>query len=78
MAEGILDSAKKVDAAMSGLNSNLTANSNISIGGASSGAGTINVYVPVNLDGQVITKSTGRIQYGKNRTRARALGVTPA
>ena len=76
MAEGITDSAKKVNAAMNGLNSNLTAKSNITIGGASSSAGTVNVYVPVNLDGQVITKSTGRIQYGKNRTRARALGVT--
>ncbi len=78
MAEGIVDSAKQVDAAMNGLNNNLTSKSSITVGGTSSGAGTVNVYVPVNLDGQIITKSTGRIQYGKNRTRARALGVTPA
>ena len=78
MAEGIADSAKEVNAAMNGLNNNLITKSNI--GGntssyGSSGAGIINVYVPVDLDGQVITKSTGRIQYGKNKTRSRALGV---
>ena len=76
MAEGITDSAKEVNAAMSGLNNKLTGKSNININGSAAGAAAINVYVPVSLDGQVITKSTGRVQYGKNRTRSRALGVT--
>jgi hypothetical protein len=39
------------------------------------GSGT-EVNVPVYLDGQVITKSTARVQVRRNRAYSRALGVT--
>ena len=76
MAEGITDSTKNVNAAMNGLNKGLTENKvNTNVAG-SFGDGSVNIDVPVYLDGQVISKSSGRIQHGKNRTRSRALGVT--
>ena len=33
------------------------------------------VNVPLSLDGRLITAATGRVQYGKNRVKARTLGV---
>lgn len=90
MAEGILDSASTVKAAMGKLNGQLTTEASINFnaaarangqksaladaGGSLSGP-AIQVNVPILLDGQIITKTTSRIQYGRNRTRARALGV---
>jgi phage-related protein len=81
MAEGITNSAKEVDYAMNGLNENLIADSTISTNSTgNSGSGSYNaiVNVPVELDGNIISKSSGRIQYGKNMTRSRSLGVTTA
>jgi len=40
------------------------------------GGGYGDIIVPVNLDGNVITKSTGRIQYKRNQAFSRALGVS--
>lgn len=86
MAEGIADSAKQIDAAMSGLNSRLVANGYVNINTSSSGSvvpaigGTqefiINNYTI--LDGKQIQKSTSRLQSQANRSKARALGVAPA
>ncbi len=79
MALGILDSAKEVDAAMNGLNKKLVTDVRYNFESKSSGIennSLINIDVPVVLDGQIISKSSGRIQRGKNRTRSRALGVT--
>lgn len=86
MAEGIADSAKQIDAAMSGLNSRLVANGSVNINTSSSGSvvpaigGTqefiINNYTI--LDGKQIQKSTSRLQSQANRSKARALGVAPA
>ena len=80
MAKGIANSASQVNAAMAGLNKKLAAdatiNANVTGGISSYGSGNIvMVNVPLTLDGQVITTATSRIQQGKNRTRARALGV---
>ena len=89
MAQGILDSASTVDAAMGKLNKKLTAEASVSFNAAAQSStskpggigvgGTIgsniNVNVPVMLDGQIISRAASRIQYGKNMTRSRALGV---
>jgi phage-related minor tail protein len=79
MAEGVKESARKVNSAMDGLNRGLSAN--IDMTGVSSsagglGGGSVVVNIPVELDGKVITKSTGKVQLGKNKSRSRALGVT--
>ena len=44
--------------------------------GSGGGYGDTSIIVPVNLDGNVITKSTGRIQYNRNQAYSRAVGVT--
>lgn len=77
MAEGITASAKQVNAAMNGINKELTTSLNVSgsVGATGSGSGMTVINVPVSLDGQIITKSTGRIQSSGNKTRSRALGV---
>ena len=79
MAEGVKDSARKVNSAMDRLNKGLSAKVDMTgLGSASGGVGggSVIVNVPVELDGKVITKSTGRLQLGKNKSRSRALGVT--
>lgn len=81
MAEGITKSTRKVDAAMNGLNKKMIEDANVNVSAISSArsgssSSIVNVNVPVVLDGKVISKSNGQIQYGKNRTRSRALGVT--
>jgi len=77
MAEGITASAKQVNAAMNGINKELTTSLNVSgsVSGAGATSGTTIVNVPVSLDGQIITKSTGRIQSSGNKSRSRAQGV---
>ena len=47
-----------------------------SYGMSGRGAGGVVVNVPVMLDGRIISSTNSRIQYGQNRTRSRALGVT--
>lgn len=78
MAEGIAESGKKVNAAMAGINTKLVSSIDISKAGASgSGSRSVVVNVPLFLDGQQITRSTGSIQQGRNKSRSRALGVVP-
>lgn len=78
MVEGINDSVTKINAAMSGLNAQVVANPTFNMTPKpSQQAAVVYVNVPVNLDGKTITKSTGRIQYGRNNTKARSLGVIP-
>lgn len=78
MAAGIADSGKQVDRAMAGINTKLVSSIDISRTGASgSGSGSVVVNVPLYLDGQQITRSTGSIQQGRNKSRSRALGVVP-
>jgi len=43
------------------------------IGGSGS---SIGINVPLSLDGVVVTRATSRIQYNRNKTYSRALGVT--
>lgn len=50
-------------------------NNSIPTGPSGSARGGIVVNVPVNLDGQILNTSSSRIQYGKNLSRARSLGV---
>lgn len=78
MAEGIADSAKKVNAAMNGLNRQIEADVNVNTSRVSGNGSNIYVNVPLSLEGQVITKSTGRIQVRKNQSFSRAIGVMPA
>jgi phage-related protein len=89
LAIGITDNAKLVKnamsgleaeitstdlrAAMSGLNAELNYNPSIS----NKPVVDVNVNVPVELDGKVITMSTSRTQYQNNRMHSRALGMVP-
>lgn len=59
------------------INSSIMTDISVSGTYAASGAGggAVVVNVPVNLDGQMITASSSRIQYGRNQSRARSLGV---
>ena len=41
------------------------------------GDALIMVNVPLSLDGKIITTSTGKVQYSRNQSYARALGVIP-
>ena len=41
------------------------------------GDALIMVNVPLTLDGKLLTSSTGKVQYGRNQSYARALGVIP-
>lgn len=41
------------------------------------GDALIMVNVPLTLDGKLLTSSTGKVQYGRNLSYARALGVIP-
>ncbi len=81
MAKGITNSVRQVNAAMAGLNREVTANVNVTgtvgEGAAGSSNGVVIVNVPLTMDGQVLTAATGRIQLGNNRSRSRALGVIP-
>jgi phage-related minor tail protein len=81
MAEGIKDSAKKVDAAMQDINTNIVDSVDVSNPRKprpnSSGGGNVYVNVPVSLDGKVITNATSRTQYKKNQASGRTLGVVP-
>jgi hypothetical protein len=74
MAEGITDSARKVNLAMNGLNRQIETDVNINSSRTSTGNNII-VNVPLNMDGQVVTKSTGRVQVRKNQTYSRSIGV---
>jgi phage-related protein len=73
MAEGITDSTKQVNAALNGLNTQINAGVNVEHKVA--GSGNVIVNVPLSMDGQVITKSTGRVQVKRNRTYSRSIGV---
>lgn len=73
MAEGITDSTKQVNAALNGLNSQINAGVNVEHKVA--GSGNVIVNVPLSMDGQVITKSTGRVQVKRNRAYSRSIGV---
>lgn len=77
MAQGISNSARKVQAAMNGLNAEITASPKVSASGTSSGSGTIIVNVPLALDGHILTTATGRIQLTQNRIKSRSLGIVP-
>lgn len=44
--------------------------------GGLAAAGGVHVEVPVTLDGIIITKSASRIQYNRNKSYSRALGVS--
>jgi len=78
MAEGIEDSAKQVNAAMSVLNKHVTDN-DLSIsttnGTGVSGTGTIVIQNRTELDGKILTTSTSKVQAGFNKGKSRALGV---
>jgi len=73
MAEGITDSTKQVNAALNGLNAQINAGVNVEHKVA--GSGNVIVNVPLSMDGQVITKSIGRVQVKRNRTYSRSIGV---
>jgi len=86
MAEGITASAKKVDAAMKGISDVMIEDIDYPDGfgspkspkrtgpGGVSG-GSLLVNVPLSLDGQIVTKATGKVQVRRNGAYARALGV---
>lgn len=86
MAEGIADSARQVDAAMTVLNNKLTVEgsatmktntaSNIAPPNNSE-SGDITIHNYTTLDGKVVAKSTSRVQAQTNRGKSRALGVIP-
>lgn len=87
MAEGIADSARKVDAAMSGLSNKLVADGSTSMKSSvtsptdsvtGSGESEIVIHNYTVLDGKQVQKSTSRRQLQANRERSRALGVAPA
>lgn len=42
------------------------------------GTGSVTIYNPLTLDGQTLNRSSSKIQYGKNRIRARSKGMVPA
>ena len=72
MAEGITNSTKQVNTALQGLNTQIETGVNVDY--KSSGSNVV-VNVPLSMDGQVITKSTGRVQVKRNRTYSRSIGV---
>ncbi|NJD02033.1 MAG: hypothetical protein FIA99_05435 [Ruminiclostridium sp.] len=82
MAEGIAASAKQINNAMRGLNTDLTDGFDFPSprrgGDGSAGGGAVIVNVPLSLDGREVTRSTGRVQVKKNQSYSRALGVSPA
>ena len=41
------------------------------------GDAVVMVNVPLTLDGKLLTSCTGKVQYGRNQSYARALGVIP-
>lgn len=73
MAEGITDSTKQVNAALQGLNSQI--NTGVNVEHKVAGSGNVIVNVPLSMDGQVITKSIGRVQVKRNKTYSRSIGV---
>lgn len=73
IAEGIADSTKQVNAALQGLNRQI--NTGVNIEHKVAGSGNVIVNVPLSMDGQVITKSTGRVQVKRNRAYSRSIGV---
>lgn len=89
MAEGITDSTRQVDAAMSklsrGLNADINVNGNGTAVGAAgaSGAGNsssnnsteLTINTPVYLDGKILTNAVSKVQYQNSNGRARGIGV---
>jgi|LSQX01.3.fsa_nt_gb phage-related protein len=71
IAEGISDSSKQVNAAIDGLNKQINAGVNVEL----HRTGNLIVNVPLSMDGQIITKSTGRFQVRRNRAYSRSIGV---
>ena len=49
---------------------------NYSMSGTGTSGASIGINVPLTLDGMVITKATSRLQYNRNKSYSRALGVT--
>lgn len=87
MAEGIADSARQVDAAMSGLNSKLTATGSVNMNASRNSSvvtatanepSEIIIHNYTILDSKQVQKSTSRMQSQANRSKSRALGVSPA
>lgn len=87
MAEGIADSARQVDAAMSGLNNKLVADEysenklktmNPVDSQTDNERSDIVIHNYTVLDGKQVQKSTSRRQFQANRSKERALGVAPA
>jgi len=58
-------------------NFDLGLNKNLINSTSTSGDALIMVNVPLSLDGKIITTSTGKVQYSRNQSYARALGVIP-
>lgn len=50
-------------------------NNSIPTGPSGTARSNFDIIIPVNLDGQILNTSSSRIQYGKNLSRARSLGV---
>jgi hypothetical protein len=90
IAEGITDSAKRVNAAMQGLNKQMVTDASINSAIKNMGRGDkesstdygsaqeITITTPIMLDGQVVAKSTSRVQLQYNKGSVRSLGVVPA